>query len=669
MQMKTKMAMKIRRQKTQRIPKKMQQQKQRQKTEMKQIKTKRPKIMRIKMKTQKMDQKLKRIQKKQRKKTKKKKELLVKNQFNFSDRASQTFNEPLRDREIQTEPAPKSVFSQNANPFSIRDEYLNNLLKLKQQQLEEENKKKAKSAFGGGTSSENKDEDGEDDNNDNHKKHKIKHNDEGDALLHSAQMLKALKIMERVTVLNANSDSYHDFRYYKPSDYKRGSFVNKLWTFNHNDGKDQQRMVTCLEWNKLHLDLFAVGYGSYNFNFQTSGMICIYSLKSTVYPEKIILCESGVMSMSFHPKYSSLLCVGHYDGSVAVYDIRNRDDSPIYSSQNPESHHSDPVWDIKWYNDELQHELMFYSISSDSEIKFWKMSQNELNHEVLIKLTTPPITITQSMEPITTEDPNKGKNKNEDNDKDDNRDEKALCSCFDFNPKMEHLYLVGTEDGHIMECNKTYNDGYTKIYVNAHYMNVYCIKWNPFHDKIFLSCSEDWTIKLWEIDNSTKNDKDKLKFDAEPIITYDLGNSINDIAWSPYSSTIFAAVTSDGKVHLFDLSQNKNSPLCSTTIVANDNNDNCKLTKVAFPIGFPLIIVGDEKGNVYALKLSPNLYLDKVKHRDILKQGISPEMFSNNIDFKNKEKDKLINVLNVTGNKVFDIIQHFSPQKKPIKKK
>merc|ERR1712154_125105 len=74
-----------------------------------------------------------------------KKEVLIKNQFNFSERASQTFNEPLRDREVQTEPAPKSVFSQNANPSSIRDEYLCNLLKMKQQKIEEENKKKRNS--------------------------------------------------------------------------------------------------------------------------------------------------------------------------------------------------------------------------------------------------------------------------------------------------------------------------------------------------------------------------------------------------------------------------------------------------------------------------------------------------------------------------------------------
>lgn len=50
-----------------------------------------------------------------------KKEILVKNQFNFSDRASQTFNEPYRDRQVQTEPAPKSIFSANASASTIRE--------------------------------------------------------------------------------------------------------------------------------------------------------------------------------------------------------------------------------------------------------------------------------------------------------------------------------------------------------------------------------------------------------------------------------------------------------------------------------------------------------------------------------------------------------------------
>lgn len=317
--------------------------------------------------------------------------------------------------------------------------------------------------------------------------------------------------------------------------------------------------------------------------------------------------------------------------------------------------------------------MVFYSISSDSEIKTWKMSQNELNHETMIKLQTPKLSMFEG-------DGGDQGDGDGDGDEDDEEEMLALCSCFDFNPLMEHLYLIGTEDGHIMECNKTYNDGFTKIYANAHYMNVYRVKWNPFHSKIFISCSEDWTIKLWELDGvdkdkqiegdddnkvhpttTNKMDDDKIST-LSPIITYDLGHSVNDIAWSPFSSTIFGAVTSDGRLHIFDLNQNKNAPLCSEQITKKSKN--IKLTKIAFPVGFPLVIVGDERGNIFARKLSPNLYLDPVRHREILK-NVSPEMFKSNEDFKQKEREKLVNVLSVTGNKVFDLIEHFSP--KPVK--
>merc|ERR1712048_60767 len=138
---------------------------------------------------------------------------------------------------------------------------------------------------------------------------------------------------------------------------------------------------------------------------------------------------------------------------------------------------------------------------------------NELNHETMIKLCTPQM----SMFDINNkDDEEEEKEKEEDDDDDDDSSNMlALCSCFDFNPFMEHLYLVGTEDGHILECSKTYNDGPTKIFANAHFMNVYGIKWNPYHSKIFLSCSEDWTLKLWEMGNEQSEHRQTTKGDAD----------------------------------------------------------------------------------------------------------------------------------------------------------
>lgn len=172
-------------------------------------------------------------------------------------------------------------------------------------------------------------------NNSDDYTNKITHFDETDQLLHSAELLRSIKITERVIGLNAHRESYHSFRYYKNEEIRSPlPFLLHLWTFKYSASK--KKMVTALAWNPSHNDLFAVGYGSYDFHKQTNGLICIFTLKTTAHPERNITVESGVTAMHWHPNHPSLLCVGAYDGSVAVYDVRNRGDSPIYTSETPE---------------------------------------------------------------------------------------------------------------------------------------------------------------------------------------------------------------------------------------------------------------------------------------------------------------------------------------------
>ena len=72
----------------------------------------------------------------------------------------------------------------------------------------------------------------------------------------------------------------------------------------------------------------------------------------------------------------------------------------------------------------------------------------------------------------------------------------------------------------------------------------------------------------------------------KPVLSFDLGNAVNDAAWAPYSSTVFAAVTADGKVHVFDLNQNKNEPMCSQQVIKK-----AKLTHICFNSFEPIILV------------------------------------------------------------------------------
>lgn len=52
------------------------------------------------------------------------KEKKLTNQFNFSERASQTYNNPLRERGTMTEPPPRLTYASNITQWEIYDAYV-----------------------------------------------------------------------------------------------------------------------------------------------------------------------------------------------------------------------------------------------------------------------------------------------------------------------------------------------------------------------------------------------------------------------------------------------------------------------------------------------------------------------------------------------------------------
>lgn len=381
--------------------------------------------------------------------------------------------------------------------------------------------------------------------------------------------------MERTVNQIAEEETYHDYKYYEEEadnmreDAKGDCYP--LWRFQHPQVK--RKTITSICWNSEFIDLFAVSYGSYDFTKQGPGMICCFSLKNTSYPEYTFTTESGVMCLDFHPRFSSLLCAGMYDGTVCVFDVRSKTNAPIYVSKDPNVKHTDPVWQVRWQASDpaaTEKDIGFYSISSDGRVTNWTLNKNELVNEELMQLKLIK------------------------RDHDDDKEDAALGglaggSCFDFNTRNEHLLVVGTEEGSIQSYSKAYRSQYLHSY-EGHHMFVYAVKWNPFHPSIFISCSADWTVKLWHVNKS------------KPIMTFDLSSSVGDIAWAPYSSTVFATVTADGKLRVYDLNCNKHEPLGDTKVIKK-----AKLTHVAFNPEEPVVLVGDDSGVVMSLKLSPNL--------------------------------------------------------------
>merc|ERR1711991_892339 len=476
-----------------------------------------------------------------------------KNQFNYSERAAQTFNNTLRSRGVATEPPPAVQFFATVTQWEIYDSYMTDYKKQLQNEEMIKNAEKRKGSSGAG-----------------HADYQEKKDEKEDDMVHSQKMSNALKILERMTNQNAEDEVFQDFKYWEDAsdNYRLGEgSLLPLWRFSNDRTKRKQ--VSALAWNPAYPDLFAVGYVSYDFMRQGSGMVCCFSLKNTSHPEYIFPTESGVMCLDYHQNHQSLIAVGCYDGTVMVFDARSKLNRPIYSSSIRTGKHTDPVWQVHWQEEDLAKELNFFSISSDGNVASWIMSKNELKMEPVMQL---------KLVSASKEDPDEV-----------NLSGLAGGCCFDFNRHNELLFIVGTEEGKIHKCSKAYSGQYLETY-QGHHMAIYALKWNPLHPRIFISCSADWPVKIW--DHNYPN----------PILSFDLSNAVGDVAWSPYSSTIFAAVTSDGKVHVFDLAENKHEPLCNQKVVKK-----AKLTHVSFNQIEPIIIVGDDKGGVNSLKLSPNL--------------------------------------------------------------
>ena len=181
-----------------------------------------------------------------------------------------------------------------------------------------------------------------------------------------------------------------DFKYWEDaSDEFKGNegTLLPLWPFKSDKAK--KVAVTALMFSTKYTDMFAVGHGSYDFLKQGTGMICVYSLKNPSFPEFTYTTDSGVMCIDFHPEHPFLLAVGFYDGGVAVYNLRDKDQQPKYVSSASCGKHTDTVWQVCWQENDLDNQMTFYSLSSDGRVTCWTLAKNELHSTdiILIKLS------------------------------------------------------------------------------------------------------------------------------------------------------------------------------------------------------------------------------------------------------------------------------------------
>lgn len=158
----------------------------------------------------------------------------LRNQFNFSERASQTLNAGVRERGTITEPPASVEFAAIATQWEIYDGYMED--QERQRQAREKSSKakkgadddKAEGAASGGAA-------------------------EPDDVVHSEPVAHAAKILERMVNQNAFDDISQDYKYWEDASdqYREGEgTLLPLWKFQSDKAK--RKHVTSIKWNPAY---------------------------------------------------------------------------------------------------------------------------------------------------------------------------------------------------------------------------------------------------------------------------------------------------------------------------------------------------------------------------------------------------------------------------------
>ena len=104
-----------------------------------------------------------------------------------------------------------------------------------------------------------------------------------------------------------------------------------------------------------------------------------WTLKNPTYPERIIKYPSRITCCKFSDNNPNLIAAGTYDGVVAIWDIRRKEDTPVTQNKEIPGKHNDAVWEVQWVgkgskggSDKGE---TLVSISSDSRIVEWSMKK------------------------------------------------------------------------------------------------------------------------------------------------------------------------------------------------------------------------------------------------------------------------------------------------------
>ena len=349
------------------------------------------------------------------------------------------------------------------------------------------------------------------------------------------------------------------------------------------DPEKIKRAATQISWNPDGGKKMAVAYSSLAFQQAPEGMSSnsyVWNLNNPNFPEQTLVPPSPLVSLEYSNKDPNILMGGSYNGLLVFWDLRNG--TAPSKTTTIEKSHRDPVYAIQWVQSK-HHECM--STSTDGQVLWWdtrKMSE-----------PTDSYTLDTTNKPDSVAGVQGGT---------------SLGYDMAAGPLK---FLVGTEQGYILSCDKKSKNPQDRIQgvFSGHYGPIYSLQRHPaFAAKFFLSIG-DWTCKIWMQDiktpiMSTKHEKCYL----------------TDGCWSPTRPGVFFLTKMNGTFDVWDFLYKQNEPTLSVPV----GETGLQCMRIEKDVG-KLVSFGSKDGSTTLYEISDSLCQAQANEKSTILQMLERE--------------------------------------------
>ncbi|XP_038215270.1 dynein intermediate chain 4, axonemal [Zerene cesonia] len=396
-----------------------------------------------------------------------------------------------------------------------------------------------------------------------------------DEIATSSEFLDAVLLTERVLSTLEYSDQQKKFRGLVTIDPLSLDLVyvytmKPLWTLECEETAN--RPITSISFNPKNKNILAVGHGKYAYAERFSGLVCIWCTKNPCKPERMYHFPDPLTSVAFSDKNPNWLGCGFANGDVLILDITSYPIKTIAKSKRDTNPCFEPIWALSWRNIDKDNQYLMTTCQDGRINKFTSTKTHDFICTPMMRISTvegqmkgleTPKQCLKTDIPIT-------------------RYPAALC--MKWHPTVDHIYLVGTDEGCIHKCSTHYLNQHMDVY-RAHSGPVYSMEYSPFMNSLLVSCGADNAIRLW------------IEGMDDVIMTLNCPSAVFDIAFCPINSTIL--ISASGNVlAIWDLRRKTHMPCAEYSFPPQ-----VSLMYIKFSPSGDNVFVGDTLGRVHTFHL------------------------------------------------------------------